>query len=63
MKTSQRFDNLRAHMTITTPGALVRYRKREWVVLPSDDPNLVLLRALGGNVLDQVHDLAARLDM
>jgi len=36
-------------MTITTPGALVRYREREWVVLPSDDPNLVLLRPIGGS--------------
>jgi hypothetical protein len=33
----------------TTPGALVRYREREWVVLPSDDPNLVLLRPIGGS--------------
>jgi len=36
-------------MTITTPGAPVRYREREWVVLPSDDPNLVLLRPIGGS--------------
>ncbi len=36
-------------MTITTPGALVRYREREWVVLPSDDPNLILLRPIGGS--------------
>jgi len=36
-------------MTITTPGALVRYREREWVVLPSDDPNLILLRLIGGS--------------
>jgi superfamily II DNA or RNA helicase len=36
-------------MIATTPGALVRYREREWVVLPSDDPNLVLLRPIGGS--------------
>jgi hypothetical protein len=36
-------------MTITTPGALVRYRKRKWVVLSSDDPNLILLRPIGGS--------------
>ena len=32
-----------------TPGSLVRYREREWVVLPSDDPALVLLRPIGGS--------------
>lgn len=26
----------------------MRYREREWVVLPSDDPNLILLRPIGG---------------
>jgi len=36
-------------MTITTPSALVRYRERNWVVLPSDDPNLILLRPIGGS--------------
>jgi len=36
-------------MIETTPGALVRYRERDWVVLPSDDPNLVLLRPIGGS--------------
>ena len=36
-------------MIATTPGALVRYREREWVVLPSGDPNLVLLRPIGGS--------------
>jgi superfamily II DNA or RNA helicase len=30
------------------PGTLVHCREREWVVLPSDDPDLLLLRALGG---------------
>lgn len=50
-------------MTITTSGALVRYRDREWVVLLLDDPNLALLRPIDGNVLDQVNDLVVRLDM
>ena len=31
------------------PGALVSYREREWVVLPSDDENVVLLRPIGGS--------------
>ncbi len=29
-------------------GSLVRCREREWVVLPSPDPDLLLLRPLGG---------------
>ncbi len=36
-------------MTLISPGTLVRYREREWVVLPSDDPNLILLRPIGGS--------------
>jgi len=32
----------------TAPGTLVRYREREWVVLPSQDPDLLLLRPIGG---------------
>lgn len=32
-----------------TPGSLVSYREREWVVLPSDDPELILLRPIGGS--------------
>lgn len=32
-----------------TPGSLVRYREREWVVLPSEDPDLVRLRPIGGS--------------
>lgn len=31
------------------PGALVRYREREWVVLPSEDPELIRLRPMGGS--------------
>lgn len=50
-------------MTNTTPGALVRYREREWVVLPSDDPKVILLRPIGGSGCDQVADLLDGLDM
>lgn len=31
------------------PGTLVSYRNREWVVVPSEDQNLVLLRPIGGS--------------
>lgn len=31
-----------------SPGTLVRARDREWVVQPSDDPDLLLLKPLGG---------------
>src|SRR5579863_21855 len=35
---------------LTSPGRLVSLRGREWVVLPSDDPeNLLLLKPLGGS--------------
>jgi superfamily II DNA or RNA helicase len=34
--------------TLTSPGRLVSLRGREWVVLPSDDPETLLLRPLGG---------------
>ena len=29
-------------------GALVRVRNRDWIVLPSNDKNLLLLKPLGG---------------
>ena len=35
-------------MTVYPPGSVVRCREREWVVLPSDDRDLLLLRPLGG---------------
>lgn len=35
-------------MNSYAPGSLVRCRDREWVVLPSVNPDLLLLRALGG---------------
>lgn len=31
------------------PGALVRLRQRDWVVLPSNDPELLLVKPLGGS--------------
>ncbi len=31
-----------------TPGSLVAFRDRQWIVLPSGDPDLRLLRPLGG---------------
>jgi superfamily II DNA or RNA helicase len=31
------------------PGSLVRYRDREWMVLPSEDSDLTLLKPLGGS--------------
>lgn len=34
---------------LTSPGRLVRVRGREWVVLPSDDADLLLLKPLGGS--------------
>lgn len=30
------------------PGSLVNFRKRPWVVLPSEEPDLVMLKPLGG---------------
>lgn len=32
-----------------TPGSLVRYREREWVVLPSEKKDIILLRPIGGS--------------
>ena len=31
------------------PGTLVRIRERDWVVQPSDDPDLLLIKPLGGS--------------
>jgi len=31
------------------PGKLIRTRGREWVVLPSDDKELLRIKPLGGN--------------
>lgn len=35
--------------TLTSPGRLVSLRGREWVVLPNDDPDTLLLKPLGGS--------------
>lgn len=34
------------------PGSVVRFRRREWIVLPGDDPGVVLLRPLTGTTED-----------
>lgn len=39
-------------MPLTTqrqPGTLIHYRERDWLVLPSDDPDLLYIRPLGGS--------------
>ena len=41
--------------TSFSPGDLVRARNREWVVLPSDEPELLKLRPLSGSEEDAVH--------
>lgn len=35
--------------TLDQPGRLVRYRDRRWIVLPSEDPEIVMLKPLGGS--------------
>ena len=35
------------------PGSIVSYREREWVVLPSEDPNIIDLRPIGGSAREQ----------
>ncbi len=32
-----------------TPGALIKLRNREWIVLPSNDPDLILIKPLNGS--------------
>jgi len=36
-------------ITLLQPGKLVSLRGREWVVLPSDDPDLLVVKPLGGS--------------
>ncbi|MDD5508477.1 MAG: helicase-related protein [Bacteroidales bacterium] len=36
-------------MVTYNPGKLVKYRDRRWIVIPSDDPELMLLKPLGGS--------------
>jgi len=35
--------------TINKPGSMVKYRERDWIVLPSEDNELMLLKPLGGS--------------
>jgi superfamily II DNA or RNA helicase len=44
-----------------SPGKLVKYRGRRWIVLPSGDPELTLLKPLGGSdyEITGVHKLLA----
>lgn len=35
--------------TAYNPGKLILYREREWMVLPSEDPEILLLKPLGGS--------------
>jgi superfamily II DNA or RNA helicase len=32
-----------------SPGKLVRYRDRRWIVMPNDDPEVMILKPLGGS--------------
>ncbi len=41
-------------MNTFEPGTLVRCREREWVVLPSDTPEVMRLRPLGGQEYEQI---------
>ncbi len=31
------------------PGTLIHYRKRDWMVLPSDDKDILRIKPLGGS--------------
>jgi superfamily II DNA or RNA helicase len=44
------------------PGCLVRARDRDWVVQPSDDPDLLMLKPLGGSD-DEITGIYLPLDM
>ena len=47
-----------------SPGSLVHARGREWVVLPESEPDMLVLRPLGGGDeergLERLHDPALR---
>lgn len=34
---------------INKPGSLVKYRDRDWIVMPSEDPELLMVKPLGGS--------------
>ena len=46
-----------------TPGSLVTYREREWVVLPSDDYEIIRLRPIGGSVRETCGVLRSLADL
>ena len=39
--------------TLNKPGTLVSFRSRDWMVLPSSDPDLMLVKPLGGSDEEQ----------
>jgi len=45
------------------PGSLVRYREREWVVLPSEEKDIILLRPIGGSARETTGVLKPLADM
>jgi len=38
-----------SNTTLHQPGTLVHYRKRDWMVLPSDDKDILRIKPLGGS--------------
>ncbi len=34
---------------LNKPGNMVKYREREWVILPSEDQDLMILKPMGGS--------------
>ena len=47
----------------TTPGSLVTYREREWVVLPSDEREIIKLRPIGGSARETCGVLRSLADL
>jgi hypothetical protein len=37
------------NLTALRPGKLVTLRGRDWIVLPSEDPDLLVVKPLGGS--------------
>ena len=46
-----------------TPGSLVTYREREWVVLPSDEREIIKLRPIGGSARETCGVLRSLADL
>jgi len=38
-----------SNLTYNKPGSMVTYRERDWIVLPCDDKDLLMLKPLGGS--------------